>query len=195
MGATFLPPLPDDSLVFTPGAPEFVALVADTLGDVGTALDGFDPVFSAVAQDHASLPGLLSAIRHCFERAHSPFSDLGVNTESLVDSAQADAFTSIKAANDSYDSLFVAAPPPPVVPGAAPPTLNGSPVGHGAAPAILATRDAAGHYSCPRGGVPIRRNDGTVICATIACGRDENPTFHPDGTFFGCVKKLAGGFP
>lgn len=158
MGSQLLPPLPDDSLVYTPGAPEFSALVADTLGDVGTSLDGFDPVFDAVAQDHTSLPGLLGAIRHCFERTHSPFSDLGVNTESLVDAAQVDAATSIKAANDSFDSLFVAAPPPPVVPGAAPPSApgpsGGPPVG-GAHP-----------KACPPGKVPLPSDPSFCIPET-----------------------------
>ncbi len=125
MATAILPPLPEQALVFEPGAPEFVALVADTLGDVGTNLDGFDPVFSAVAQDHTSLPGLWRAIVHCFERAHKPFGDITGAPLDLVDSAQVTALTSLKAANDSFGSLFVAAPPPPLVPGAAPPSTPG----------------------------------------------------------------------
>ncbi len=186
MPDSILPPLPPDSLVYTPGSPEFIDLTLNTLGDVGTGLDGFDPVFDAVAQDHASLPGLLSAIRHCFEKAHSPFSDLGVNTESLVDSAQADAFTSIKAANDSYDSLFVAAPPPPVVPGASPPSRPGPSGG----PPVTATHPKA----CPPGQVPEAGDPAFCIPAT-AVGPITGPSTRPTGALPGVPPAGGAGEP
>ncbi len=186
MGNAILPPLPDDSLVYTPGAPEFLDLTLNTLGDVGTALDGFDPAFDAVAQDHTSLPGLLSAIRHCFEKAHSPFSDLGVNTESLVDSAQADAFTSIKAANDSYDSLFVAAPPPPAVPGGAPPLLPGP---SGGPPIGGAKRKA-----CPPGTMP-EASDPAFCIPAGAVGPITGPSTQPTGAVPGVPPAGAAGEP
>lgn len=44
-----VPPIPPGGLDFNPGAPEFVQLTADTLGNWGTESDGFDALFDAAA--------------------------------------------------------------------------------------------------------------------------------------------------
>ncbi len=178
MGASLLPPLPPDTFDLTVAPAEFVDLTVTTLGDVGTNLDGFDPVFDAVATDHNSLPGLLQAIRNCFEKAHSPFADLGIKTENFVDDAQGEALTTIKAANDSFDSIFVAAPPPPVVEGAAPPSTPGPSGG----PPTFGVRAKA----CPPGSTP-EASDPAFCVPAGAIGPVTGPQLTPPGP--------ASGFP
>ncbi len=139
MPSPILPPLPVDTFTLPVDLPEFLDLALNTLGNIGTAFDGFDPVYGSVATAHASAGGILKAIKACFVKVQQPWTNFAVPSENFLDNDLAGFLQSGDVALSNFLNLLPsqAAPPPveteptsPAAPGGpppAPPTVGTAP--------------------------------------------------------------------